>query len=70
MEDDCVLRIPSQLRIPVLWDVTPCRFVCRFEGGGVCSIETLVLVYQFTRRQIPEEGNLRQQRFDNLSSLR
>ena len=80
MEEDYALRIPSEMYIPLLRDMTPCRFVYRFEtfggayclhlqGSLLCSFETLVLAYQSKRRHIPEKEN-HQHRCDDLNSLK
>jgi hypothetical protein len=49
-----------KLKITVFWDMTPCSFVTRYQRfGGTCSSETLVSVYQTTRRHIALDCNSR-----------
>jgi hypothetical protein len=59
----------------VLWDVAPCSLVDiyrRFRRAlmmeAVSTSETLVSVYQTTRRNIPEDSHLHTRRRENLKS--
>jgi len=67
-----VLKLKKFVKIPVLWDVRPYRWVSiaqRFEVLYCTTILRNVGQYQTPRGHVPEHWNLQQNRYENLRSV-
>jgi hypothetical protein len=71
-----VVKIMNFLKMAIFWVVAPCSLVQvyrRFRGAlmmdAVSTSETLVNVYQTTRRNNPQDSHLHTHHRENLKSL-